>query len=355
MGSLIYFRSGILKIPVNRSALIVVSVLDVIRSKSSNVDVFDTFTREFLSQRRNSNVLLPQNELASKETKSLLSKITLHQSSGSSCDIQSLCQSELDAYVKLTIDNDDRDAFNRIIDQIFIQQKLPSDEVILIAMKYLCDEESDSLAQITKLIDVCKVKNLKFYATNTHFLPYLGQYLWQLKEYNHALNTLRAIYRSDDEIVKNNVKYNFHRIVKDCVTNRLSDALDGVEEFAVEVAKRNKNLSLLKMLWIECFISDWFDDQTRANDLFDRFVDLRDSFAPEIGMFTFETLQKHKVDPVYRLIELCLRFEMRKECRVCLSMMFDYQCELTFCPEFEHFSKKCIFIFRLESRFARLC
>lgn len=41
----------------------------------------------------------------------------------------------------------------------------------------------------------------------------------------------------------------------------------------------------------------------------------------------YTLLQEHQVEAVHRLIELLLKFDMRNDCRTCLSFLFDYQCE----------------------------
>lgn len=49
-------------------------------------------------------------------------------------------------------------------------------------------------------------------------------------------------------------------------------------------------------------------------------------FFPRTSAMAYTLLQDHKVDAVHRLIELLLRFDMRQECRRCLSFLFEYQC-----------------------------
>lgn len=46
------------------------------------------------------------------------------------------------------------------------------------------------------------------------------------------------------------------------------------------------------------------------------------------SLMCYTLLQEHKVESVYRLIELLLKFGMRNDCRTCLSFLFDYQCKV---------------------------
>lgn len=311
---------------------------DLVQTKSTNVNVLDTFTTELLAriskepQQSSPNSAKNNVNKSRGQQKSLLEKITLHQKDKNvnqhSCDIRTLSKTEFDQYVILSITNDDRRTFSDIIHQVINYKLLPSDEVILRAMSYLCDDQSETVQNFTKLINVCMEKNIAFYATNQQFLPYLAQYYWEACQFDYALNALQQIYATDSKSIRILVENNFKKLLRNSIANRSDEnAIDKIENLAITIYRRYKQSSLLLHVWNKCFISVWFVDQERAGQLFKDYDVIRSAFSKNVASYVFDMLQRHEVDAVYRLIELCLSYDMNEECFICLSLLFDYQCK----------------------------
>lgn len=242
-------------------------------------------------------------------------------------DIRDLSAAEMNCYVSVTIDADDRRTFNSIVEQIHRFKILPRNDLVVRSLRYLCDDTNDSIMHIIRLIDVCRDKNLPFYATDMQFAPFLAQYLWTAHRFDAALGVLRQTYVADSVATKTIVRQNFQRIVRDAIENRGEMALEKIEAFATEVFRTQNDPILMLDVFNSCFLSTWFGDRTIASKLFRRWEPLRTLFRKDIEQYAYDRLQQHDVDAVQRLIELCLEFKLMNECRICLTLLFDYQCK----------------------------
>lgn len=300
--------------------------------KSTNVDVFESFTTVLLrriQEKRNPSgpecTPLPKVDAVHE---CLLGKLTKQQITNELIDIRQLSADELNSYVNLIITTDDRHRFNHVIDQFHQYRLLPRDDFVLRSLRYLCDDTQHSMPQVVQLIDVCREKNLKFYATDMEFAPFLAQCLWQSNRYDSAMSVLRDTYVRQDNAIKANVRQNFQRLLKDAIEQRIEgDVKSKIKAFAMEIYEQHRDHEFMADVFNRCFASEWYEDQVMAVDLFRQHECLRIEFQHTIGPFTYDRLQSNNVDAVQRLVELCLEFKFMDECHICLTMLFDYQCK----------------------------
>lgn len=306
--------------------------------KSTKIDVLDSFTTDLIRKLDNCNDGKPRKELVpiavDLDKESLIRKITTHKSDRSqpyeySMDIRNLNASEINCYVSVTIDADDRRTFNSLVEQFHRFKMLPRNDLVVRSLRYLCDDTKSSTVQIQiiRVIDVCREKNLQFYATDMEFAPFLAQYLWTANQFDAALSVLRQTYVTDSVAIKTIVRQNFRRLLKDAIANRSESALEKINAFATEVFRTQRDPNLMLDVFNNCFISTWFSDRMIANNLFRQSEPLRTLFRRDIGQYAYGRLQLHDIDAIQRLIVLCLEFKLMDECRICLTMLFDYQCK----------------------------
>lgn len=313
--------------------------------KSSKTDVLDSFTTELLRKVGDDGKLqiesAPKRLEVDEEMVSLIEKLTTHKSDRSlpfehSMDIRELSAGEVDGYVTVTIDADDRRTFNGIAEQFHQFKMLPRNDLVVRSLQYMCDDTNDSMVPIIRLIDVCREKNIQFYATDMKFAPFLAQYLWTADKFDAALSVLRQTYCTDNDAIKGIVLQNFQCLLRDAIANREEQALEKIETFATEIFRKRQDSRLMLYVFNDCFLSTWFSDRTIAVQLFRLWEPLRTSFCKNADRFVYERLQQRDVDTVQRLIELCLEFKLMDECRVCLFMLFDYQCKCRRCVDVKH-------------------
>lgn len=321
------------------------SLVTGISLKSSNTDALDLFTTELLRKLEDDRKLqlesTPKGMEVDEEKVTLMRKLKTHRSDRSlpfehSMDIRELSAGEVDGYVTVTIDADDRRTFNGIAEQFHQFRMLPRNDLVVRSLQYMCDDTNDAMAPTIRLIDVCREKNLHFYATDMKFAPFLAQYLWRADQFDAALSVLRQTYATDNAAIKGIVLQNFQCLLRDAIANREEGALEKIETFATEIFQRRHDLRLMQYVFNDCFLSTWFRDRTIAVQLFRLWEPLRTSFCMNADRFVYERLQQHDVDAVQRLIELCLQFKLTNECRVCLFMLFDYQCKCRLKADVQH-------------------
>lgn len=311
--------------------------LKILQHKSSNVDALDIFTTNFLVKQDgtpkvnfpNKNVIDARVKVLKKIASQQARKTTL--STEIDVDIEKWSQNEIDHYLTIVMDCDDRSTFIGIVKQMIDSKRLPSEAIILRTLSYLCDDNDDSMTTISRLIDVCQEQNLPFYARNMEFSPFLAQYLWKLKRFDDALHILQGSMYTTNEATKNATQQNYRQIIYDAITVQDDSVLDKLIAHAKKVYDEQKDGTIIMYVWGDCFFSQLFRNQLIANELFAKYQTLRTGVSNDIGRIALSLMQRYDVDGMYRLIEQCLEFKMKSECRVCLSALFDYQCTYQTC------------------------
>lgn len=310
------------------------SSIKVAQCKSTNVDALDIFTTHILSKRDSATSKTSSVESSnwSKDKSHLLKRVASEApiDAKRSINIDNWNQSEIDHHLTVSIDCGDRPTFDEIIEQMLKSKRLPSDVVILSVLCHLCDSNDDSMLVIKRLVDLCQDKNLPFYATNVEFVPFLSQYLWKLERFDDAMHTLNAIYSTTNKTSKRLILRNYRQIVYDAVKNQEECVLNKLIENAAHIYDTHKDPTLINFVWIDCFFSELFRNQMKANELFAIHGVIRETVSNDIGYIALNLLQQHNVDAMHRLIELCLAAQpaqMKREVGVCLTALFDYHCK----------------------------
>jgi len=80
----------------------------------------------------------------------------------------------------------------------------------------------------------------------------------------------------------------------------------------------------LGYIWKLAFTSTWFSDQNLSLSIFHDYKDLREVIAKGSLRFCREFLKNNNTEPVYRLIELFLKYNQKEACENCLNLLFNY-------------------------------
>lgn len=333
----------------NMFRLVLRTPFGAVHSKSTFVDALDIFTSEILSKK---NKIQTENDACDDKDRSKLlrkvaSETNIKNDSDEALGIEKWNETEIDNYITVTMECSDRKTFSGIVEQIIRSKRLPSEEVILQMLCYLCDDSDNSMATISDLIDVCQEKNLAFYAKNVNFAPFLSQYLWKIERFDDALRTLNTIFGTTNETAKSLILRNYRQITYDAVKNKNESVLDLVISNAGRINDRYNDPVLISYVWIDCFFSELFKKQTIASEMFTTYDIVQRIVTKDIGWIILSLLQQHNVDAIHRLIELCLAATMKREVGICLTALFDYQCKFGRTIVFEYAFYKYILLFRL--------
>lgn len=308
-------------------------------SSSSSLDIF--VTDILLPKKTKPSKLIDTtaNGLASTRDRSerseLLKKVTSEQQTVS--DVRTWNQNEIDYYLIVSIDCGDRKSLIQIIEQMLELKRLPSDAIILRVLSYLCDDENDSMAIISRLIDLCLFEFVV--AKNVEFIPFLSQYLWKLKRYDDAINTLNSIYATTNKAMRSNILRNYRKIISVAVENCDEHVVELIISNAEYVNSKYQDPILIIFVWSDCFFSELFRNQRRADDLFTAYDAIPKAVTKQIRAIALQLICTHNIDGIHRLIETLLKNAAhKKEVNVLLLRLFDYHCE--FCPISKRFDNQ---------------
>lgn len=139
--------------------------IGITHHKSTDVDALDIFTTDILLPKKSkASKLCDTTPMAMKRDRSeLLKKVSSKQQTVS--DMKMWNQNEMDHYLIVSIDCEDRKTLIQMIEEMVDLKRLPSDAIILRVLCYLCDDQHDSMAIISRLIDLCQEKNVRVVTT----------------------------------------------------------------------------------------------------------------------------------------------------------------------------------------------
>lgn len=294
-------------------------------SSSSSLDIFVA------------DILLPKKSKPSKiidtipnvaltrDRSELLKKVTCEQQAVS--DIRTWNDNEIDHYLIVCMDCDDRKSLIQIIERMLELKRLPSDAIILRVLSRLCDNENDSMAIISRLIDLCLYQYVV--AKNVEFIPFLSQYLWKLKRYDDAINTLNSIYVTTNKAMRTNILRNYRKIIAVAVEHGDEHIVDQIISNAEYINHKYHDPILIVYVWSDCFFSELFRNQTKAEVLFSTYEAVSLALSKQIGSIALQLICTHNIDGIHRLIEVLLKKEgaHKNEVNVLLLRLFDYHCK----------------------------
>lgn len=301
--------------------------IGVTHRKSTDVDALDIFTTDILLPKKlKTPKSLDAQSIASKcDRTDLLKKVSAEQQTAS--DMRAWSQTDIDHYLIMSMDCGDRKSLVQIIAKMVDLKRLPSDAIVLRVLCHLCDDAMDSMAIITRLIDLCRETNMEFYAKNMEFVPFLSQYLWKSQRYDDALSTLQSIYATTNKTAKSLILRNYRQIIFDAIRNGDEHVVERIASHAECINSKYKDPILIIYVWSDCFFSELFQNQQKANELFATHVTVQQAVSKKIGSIALTLLQQHNVDGMHRLIEACLAAALKNEVNVCLMALFDYHCK----------------------------
>lgn len=321
--------------PIWRSPL--VSALGMIHCKSTNVDVLDIFASDILCKatQDDSNKSSEPPSMKHKQSAQFITdlftepKVNTKKKEQSNAPIKmdDWCQNDIDEHIVACINCNNQNTFHEIVEHILETKRMPSDAVIIQILSYLCNDQDDSMAIITRLIDLCQEKNIAFYATNVEFVPFLSQYLWEKDQFNDALNSLNSIFATTNKTAKAQILRNYRQIIFNTVKNQDDSILEKVITYAQDIHTTHKNPILIIYIWSDCFFSDLFRNHKKADELFDVYEEVQQTVSRDIGWIVLTLLQQHNIDAIHRLIEKYLALDKKREVGVCLAALFDYHCK----------------------------
>jgi len=296
--------------------------------KSYNIDKIDCFTTNLVREktikwhkyndfaksevRKHRHVSL---DIVIKGVKNDIENINSLHSIG--LEITKLTENQLNSLILAAIKTKNEGDFYYIINQC-IQKKVPivcKDTLTFLSIKgevEIIDELDDLFSEIYGKKDAI-------------YKLYKGFAYWNKGNIILALNYLKKVsFYPKNESEVNDIRRIFKLITNETFNKKGEAILLCLITFAKELNTERKDRFLLGYIWKLAFTSTWFSDQNLSLSIFHDYKDLREVIAKGSLRFCREFLKNNNTEPVYRLIELFLKYNQKEACENCLNLLFNY-------------------------------
>lgn len=222
----------------------------------------------------------------------------------STLDVRKLSTDQLNELILNTFMNKDKDIFDKVLNQCVRYNVIPSIEMIKRLLPMLSISKYDNVIETTaQLMQLCSQQHPNVYDEHPALRSYRAYQLWHAGSTTDALAYLRTIYEPNDLVQRTQINMTYKCFVKDTLANHGDAVMQKLIGHATHIHDTYNDPSVLHLVWIQCFISEYFNDQQSAAELFNEFRLLREVAAVRTCLLVFDQLQKRNVDAVQRLIQ----------------------------------------------------
>lgn len=297
------------------------STITSIRNKAMVVDfdVLDDFTTQLMQKKANKwESIKIRKQLPITRQANLINTEVLKDSL-----IDTNIQ-ELNGIFEKYLDANDQYKLFELI-QTCIDKKISPSDIILTNILSMFAQTSNSDG-IHKLHELCSVVNPEFLKLNSNFKHYLAETVWLKGNISKAIEMFEDTYK-ENHYLRRRIRLMLKYLLYEAVSKRSEAVLVNLVHFTERLAKNYNDYYLMKCLWQVCFLSEWFSDQEIAFDLLEKNSNLRRAVINQIPCVVSISLKYHKIDAVYRLLEILLKYEMKLQSSIILVALFDYRCK----------------------------
>ena len=274
------------------------------RLKSANLDVLDTFIvnlcdKQSLRWKQHEDKFLKTKQQMMKSSAQKHAVARLDQEEG--FNVPKWDQVNIDSSLIIGLRKNDCEFLDAVIEICLSHGRLPSDEIFLQLLHHLFHLEDHEI--INKLVKLCRLTNPSYYKTSEDLAPYVAHSIWLSGDSEQGLAILRKCFLGDNPNIKSLTREMYRVVVEDAIKNRSEAVIVKITADAVHIYETAADAVVLAFIWKCCFISAWFSEQQRANQLFESYADLRNNISCRVSVFCYSLLKSHNVDAVQRLIQ----------------------------------------------------
>lgn len=280
---------------------------------SIEVDSMDNFTTQLIQKKVDKWSALKS-----------VSKVThaIKMEEDSSNDKLQLSSDQINTFFQEFIELNDSSKVLDLIQQCISLEICPSLSNLLYALS-VCSQ-CGNVDTIKKIHDLCKKTNPSILEPHSDFKHYIAEAIWIKGNIHEALILFKEVYQHNT-LLRRRVRLMWKNLIVDIVASRSKAVLISIIHFAEHLAKEYKDYFPLACVWQICFLSEWYSDQCEALDLLKKHEELRRNVISRISYVVAISLQNHRTDVVYRLLETLLKFEMKAQYSGVLLSLLDYQ------------------------------
>ncbi|GAB0100774.1 uncharacterized protein DMENIID0001_168610 [Sergentomyia squamirostris] len=307
------------------SVLVRVMVFPYLRAwKSSNIDSIDCFTNE-LVEKRNSLYKSQMKKYLQDEVKAVKAsrKFSMEAVRKNPENYLEIDVRNLQNLLEKSLEQDDKQ-FQLLLQEAVTWKRDFVQDILLDILDKAT--EAGKWNVLEKLREICAETHPEFLTKYQGFILNEIRILWQEGNAERSLDKLSKVYK--DLLPWNQSEA--HRILRLFSRETVGQKSEAI---LVSLIRVSEGISAcgdhfpLEILWRDCFFSRWFSDQEIAGKLFRKHPEIQDFVRKEVKIMVFRLLLKHRLETVYRLIELLLNcdVDMKSSCKDVLMLLFDYQ------------------------------
>lgn len=193
-------------------------------------------------------------------------------------DLKNFRQEQIDNLLTNSIYDKKFNSADTILNQCIKYKKCPSEKCIFELLEYLCEQNNlNENLLIIRFMEMLRQVNLTFYETHLNFEYFIARILWLKGNSDVSLSILKSIYINpmQNDYTKCMMTKIFQRIVQETLQNRSEAVLITLTKLAEHFKTELNDSTVLISIWKNCFLSQWFSDQQLANNLFNKYNNIR--------------------------------------------------------------------------------
>lgn len=258
-----------------------VPFLLTVLSKSTYIDTIEAFANNLVDRKtlkwevnrdklEKVSMLPPISKQFSVAAKQFVRQIASLNNAKLGIDFRNLSQDHIDQLVRSAVFEDNRTYVYEMIDECRHHSKLPSDRVVQELCLYLVRHlDLDTLKMLMEIDEVLATK----------YGSYVGLCLWKLGNYQAGLELLKSKFNEATYSQAATIRSVFDLIVSETVEQKSEAVLVALTRTAVYLFEKHGDLFVVSQLWQCSFQSNWYSDQQLADQLFDRYEEVRQVVA----------------------------------------------------------------------------
>ncbi|XP_055702332.1 uncharacterized protein LOC129801392 [Phlebotomus papatasi] len=299
--------------------------------KSSNIDSIDCFTNE-LVEKQSSQWKIQVEKRLQEEMKFMKNhqRITVEKARRKlethlEIDVRNLDECQLRHLCAIAMEQQNSKELSFLLGESTKWRSNLSEETLIHVLEFAAESANRDVME--DLREFCRKIQPEFLLKKQDFVLSEIRILWKEGNIYKALDMIRDVYQ---KLLPENLP-EAHRILrifaKETVGQKSEGVLVALIKVADDISTRSGDNFALGILWRDCFFSHWFSDQKIALELFRNHSAVREFVRKQVKTIVFRLLLKHRLETVYRLIELLLdpAVDMKPSCKDVFMLLFDYQ------------------------------
>lgn len=231
---------------------------------------------------------------------------------------------ELNTIFESHLDENDQLQLLELIKECITYKKSPSNLIITNTLTSLA--QAGNIDGISKIEELCSLTNQEYLKEKSNLKHYLAEATWLKGNVIKAIDIFEDVY-DENPFLRRTIRLILRYLISVTISNHSEAVLVNLVSFTERLVVKYKDYSIMSALWQICFLSEWFSDQQVAFDLIQRNSNLSKRIINQIPYVVSISLKNHRMDPVYRLLEILLQNQMKMQSSIVLVALFDYRCK----------------------------